>query len=431
MINAKGKFDRNTKVAAVLIGINYLGTNNQLGGCINDVLNMRAQILRDYPQAKITLLTDRTQATARISQGEPTRENILTAYKELVSSDAELLFEHYSGHGTQVRDTSGDEPDGLDEAICPIDFQTAGMITDDEIKAILMKVPKDKTLIGVFDCCHSGSIADLPDSYGDDTPQPIPQLPYKPNSIVPITTVANNIGTVIFCETAWSFESINQKYWITPINSKLKEKTDTMKIAKNYNDPVTNLTSRPKYYQTTWTEIAKDTYRIEVPALRLKMVARIPVNAVKEIVDSSDNRHFDNKILARHRERMPTCPQRRSRDTIPANIYLISGCQNKQTSADTGVEGACTRTLINNVIGPKGGIINFFNAFVADQHQIADDINAGLRREGFEQHVVVSSGTSIGVSAKSVSSAKNWVFEQDDVSNKSVGSWNGRRLIMY
>ena len=41
------------------------------------------------------------------------------------------LFFHYSGHGSQVKDKDGDEIDGLDETILPVDFQKSGMIIDD------------------------------------------------------------------------------------------------------------------------------------------------------------------------------------------------------------------------------------------------------------------------------------------------------------
>ena len=36
-----------------------------------------------------------------------------------------------SGHGGQTKDTSGDEADGYDETIYPLDFEQAGQIVDD------------------------------------------------------------------------------------------------------------------------------------------------------------------------------------------------------------------------------------------------------------------------------------------------------------
>lgn len=38
---------------------------------------------------------------------------------------------HYSGHGGTTKDLDGDEEDGTDETIYPIDHERAGMIVDD------------------------------------------------------------------------------------------------------------------------------------------------------------------------------------------------------------------------------------------------------------------------------------------------------------
>lgn len=42
-----------------------------------------------------------------------------------------------SGHGAQIRDIDGDEIDGLDEVIYPVDYETAGHIVDDVRTAFL------------------------------------------------------------------------------------------------------------------------------------------------------------------------------------------------------------------------------------------------------------------------------------------------------
>ncbi len=36
-----------------------------------------------------------------------------------------------SGHGGQIKDKDGDEVDGYDEVIFPVDYKTAGCIVDD------------------------------------------------------------------------------------------------------------------------------------------------------------------------------------------------------------------------------------------------------------------------------------------------------------
>ena len=44
------------------------------------------------------------------------------------SKAGDVVFIHYSGHGGRVRDTSGDEADGYDETLIPVDFKRAGQI---------------------------------------------------------------------------------------------------------------------------------------------------------------------------------------------------------------------------------------------------------------------------------------------------------------
>lgn len=73
-----------------------------------------------------------------------------------------LVF-YYSGHGARVRDVDGDEIDGYDEALCPVDYRTAGKILDDEINAtIITPLPHGVKLHAIIDTCFSGTLLDLP-----------------------------------------------------------------------------------------------------------------------------------------------------------------------------------------------------------------------------------------------------------------------------
>merc|ERR1711907_300648 len=94
----------------------------------------------------------------------PTKANMLQSLSWLVggAQPGDEMFLHYSGHGGQQRDRTGDERDGKDETLIPCDFQTAGQITDDELWNILVKdLPKGSRLWVIFDCCHIGSALDL------------------------------------------------------------------------------------------------------------------------------------------------------------------------------------------------------------------------------------------------------------------------------
>lgn len=95
----------------------------------------------------------------------PTKQNIRKAMRWLVQGcqPGDSLVLHYSGHGSKQKDYSHDELDGFDEAICPLDHETEGLIIDDEINATIVRpLPPGVTLHAVVDTCHSGTVLDLP-----------------------------------------------------------------------------------------------------------------------------------------------------------------------------------------------------------------------------------------------------------------------------
>lgn len=150
---------------ALLIGINYVGTQNQLYGCINDITNVAAylQTARGYSSNSCLVLSD-------VAPRKPTRANIMAAFKELLQgarAGDELWF-HYSGHGSLQRDTNGDEESGADSCICPLDYNRAGFITDDVVRSSLVAlVPAGVRLYVILDMCHSGTGCDLRYKYDD------------------------------------------------------------------------------------------------------------------------------------------------------------------------------------------------------------------------------------------------------------------------
>ena len=148
------------KKNALLIGCNYIGTEYELGGCINDVENIQNKLKSQYGFNNILIMSDNTSK-------KPTKVNILDEIKTLLtnSNRGDILFLSFSGHGTTMKDTSGDEKDGLDEMFVPLDFNC---ISDDEIKTFINNnLKKDVTLFALFDCCHSGTILDLRYQYFD------------------------------------------------------------------------------------------------------------------------------------------------------------------------------------------------------------------------------------------------------------------------
>ncbi|KAF2685685.1 hypothetical protein K458DRAFT_403058 [Lentithecium fluviatile CBS 122367] len=156
----------NGRRKALLIGINYFGQRGQLRGCINDVKNMSTYLNSHfgYKREDMVLLTD----DQHNPMSQPTKANILRAMHWLVKDARpnDSLFFHYSGHGGQTKDLDGDEDDGYDEVVYPVDFRTAGHIVDDEMHRIMVSpLQPGVRLTAIFDSCHSGSALDLPYIY--------------------------------------------------------------------------------------------------------------------------------------------------------------------------------------------------------------------------------------------------------------------------
>jgi hypothetical protein len=156
----------NKKKLAFVIGINYENDAKlKLNGCINDTKIIKNILMSDfgYTENDIILMTDNTDVKPTRKNIENTLNNILERVRK---ENITELFLSYSGHGTFVRDRDGDETDGQDEALVPLDCYTNGIILDDYLhSAFLSKLPANVNLFSLMDCCHSGTILDLQYKY--------------------------------------------------------------------------------------------------------------------------------------------------------------------------------------------------------------------------------------------------------------------------
>lgn len=171
LINIPGRIQlvttevRRSDKFALIVGINYENTINELSGCINDANNMN-KFLNGYAykNENIVLLTDETDL-------KPTKRNIISEFTNLLqkSINGDTLVFYYSGHGTNTYDLNGDEIDGIDELIVPIDTTSIeSCILDDELKTIIYNNLKQGVkLFVLMDCCFSGTICDLKYNYID------------------------------------------------------------------------------------------------------------------------------------------------------------------------------------------------------------------------------------------------------------------------
>ena len=147
---------------AICIGINKFANFPQftLQGCVNDAKDMAAlcKSLLGFKAAEVTVLTDAQATKAAILA------QLGAAVADAKAGKISYLLFSLSSHGTQMADTSGDEPDGMDEAFVPADIAQKGnawdpahIISDDEFHDLFQQVPANVLVEVYLDTCHSGS----------------------------------------------------------------------------------------------------------------------------------------------------------------------------------------------------------------------------------------------------------------------------------
>jgi hypothetical protein len=144
---------------ALVVGTNYspdLSSRKKLSGCANDAKNMKELLIYKYHFAadNIVLLVN----------DAATKGNIIKNFQGLIAKatpDSQVVF-YFSGHGSQVPDENGDEPDGRDEVLLPFDTRfnnekLENCLSDDELNALLEKLAeKSNNITVILDSCHSG-----------------------------------------------------------------------------------------------------------------------------------------------------------------------------------------------------------------------------------------------------------------------------------
>ncbi len=139
---------------ALLIGIDrYTTVSSLMGAPTNDIEAMRTYLREDLGMTGANIRT--------LRDADATRRNILHAIEDWLIPGTGYALLYFSGHGFQERDSDGDEQDGWDETLVPVDVQVTngvanGMISDDEI-AVLLARRAGKTEV-IIDACHSGTL---------------------------------------------------------------------------------------------------------------------------------------------------------------------------------------------------------------------------------------------------------------------------------
>ena len=140
------------KKYALLAGSNFVGTQNELNGCLNDLDNMRS-LLEAYD----------VEIVADLRGSDMTTSNWKNAMMDIAkkAESGDTIFHSHSHHGAKTRSLDGM---GFDEIWCPDDFdwKDAHMIRDDWMAALMDMLKPGVKWIDFCDCCHAGgSLRDL------------------------------------------------------------------------------------------------------------------------------------------------------------------------------------------------------------------------------------------------------------------------------
>lgn len=124
------------------------------------------------------LFSEHGYTVTNLIDSQATHANITKALEQLAkkSKKGDMVYIHFSMHGQPYEDLNGEEEDGWDEALIPIDAQMQYLegvyegenhLLDDELEVyfneIRHKIGKNGQLYVILDACHSGTA-----SRGDD-----------------------------------------------------------------------------------------------------------------------------------------------------------------------------------------------------------------------------------------------------------------------
>jgi thermitase len=145
---------QNPRNLALLIGIDDYINVRDLHGAVNDVDRVKTVLTGrfGFEPGNVTVLRN----------AQATRAAMLAAFETLIKQAQanDVVYVHYSGHGSRRLDDSNDEEDGWDETIVPHDSREPGIfdITDDEMNGIMTRLAaKTRNVTLILDSCYSGS----------------------------------------------------------------------------------------------------------------------------------------------------------------------------------------------------------------------------------------------------------------------------------
>ncbi|KAJ4125313.1 hypothetical protein NW768_008930 [Fusarium equiseti] len=170
-------------------------TLHDLGGCENDVLNLKTMLGMKYGIPDATIMISSSSPNAKSYQ-QPTYRNIENAFQKITQTaqKGDLFFFHFSGHGARL-DTTRNPPNGYteDPSLLPMDFcqgQPAirGWILNHWLRRLYQKGVK---VVVSLDSCYSGGAwrtDGMKRTVGEDWKPPV-NLPVDEEQALTVTDI--------------------------------------------------------------------------------------------------------------------------------------------------------------------------------------------------------------------------------------------------
>ncbi|KAK8575683.1 hypothetical protein V6N13_033066 [Hibiscus sabdariffa] len=317
------------KKRALLVGCNYSNTKLKLHGCINDVMEMKTLIQTrfGFEDKNIKVLTDEPYTSP---DELPTHVNIMAELRAMVhdAKAGDVLFFHFSGHGTTIPSLEPGNPYREDEAIVPCDLN---LITDMDLRCLIKDLAQGTSFTIVSDSCHSGGLIDKrKEQIGPSRVRGIPPPVHFKARSIPVETLAQCLLSTRSDITCTATEDA--------------------------------MGARPKFWG------------IVIPAAMGLLGNILPMIFPREVSIKFRPRHEQRELLSS------------KRSLTEDEGILLSGCQANETSADlrgsklTGgkAHGAFTYALVQ--------VLNRNEDSSLTNKELVVNVRKFLQDQGFEQH---------------------------------------------
>ncbi|WP_158845755.1 caspase family protein [Saccharothrix deserti] len=303
------------------IGLNFVDdaaygmTVPPLRGCENDARDMTALAQAQRFESRIML------------NGQATASNVIEAIRDVAREleSGDFFFLTYSGHGSQMRDATGEEPDQLDETWVLYDRQ----LLDDELSALWGEFRPGVRIMMLSDSCHSGTVSrDVVFAY---------------KAFAASFQEARDVG--FFLDTPIPMLTTRSAPGWDEVEQSLREVMPTV-VAQLQGDRAAEEVQAPEvdhYVDLVLTQLEDDT--------RMMAVSEFSDTGAVVLDQSPITRNLPPEIahadqVARWREYSEVKKEVRNAKPPQASVLLISGCQDNQLSLDGVKNGLFTQRLL-------------------------------------------------------------------------------------